>query len=208
MGRDARPRRAIEGRGPDWRWWNQPLEWLSDGATGARNDYLEEHRGRAFTRSSGDLPRAEDRPGLATRPTERRLGGGSRGRGPSRGGRPGAYGRPQPRLPDPKLPLCNRPDLARGPRQGTTRRPRAKSPGTRPPDRELAEETGYRAGSIRRIAEWFVSPGVMSEKMFLYLCEDLQPGPTDHQADERLEPVILEWSEAFDQARPGRTSNT
>ncbi len=29
--------------------------------------------------------------------------------------------------------------------------------------RELAEETGYRAGSIRRIAEWYVSPGVMNE---------------------------------------------
>ena len=63
--------------------------------------------------------------------------------------------------------------------------------------RELAEETGYRAGSIRRVAEWYVSPGVMSEKMFLYVCEDLQPGPTDHQADERLEPVVLEWSEAM-----------
>jgi ADP-ribose pyrophosphatase len=63
--------------------------------------------------------------------------------------------------------------------------------------RELAEETGYRAGSIRRVAEWFVSPGVMSERMFLYLCEDLQPGPTDHQLDERLETVVLEWSEAM-----------
>jgi ADP-ribose pyrophosphatase len=63
--------------------------------------------------------------------------------------------------------------------------------------RELAEETGYRAGSIRRVAEWYVSPGVMSEKMFLYVCEDLQPGPTDHQADERLEVVVLEWSEAM-----------
>src|SRR3954447_20138030 len=31
--------------------------------------------------------------------------------------------------------------------------------------RELAEETGYRAGSIPRIAEWYVSPGVMSERM-------------------------------------------
>jgi len=70
--------------------------------------------------------------------------------------------------------------------------------------RELAEETGYRAGSIRRIAEWFVSPGVMSERMYLYLCEDLQPGPTDHQLDETLEPVILEWSEAIERVLDGR----
>ena len=63
--------------------------------------------------------------------------------------------------------------------------------------RELAEETGYRAGSIRRVAEWLVSPGVMDERMFLYLCEGLEPGPTDHQPDERLEPVILAWPDAI-----------
>ena len=50
--------------------------------------------------------------------------------------------------------------------------------------RELTEETGYRAGRIARIGEWFVSPGVMNERMYLYLCEDLTPGPTAHQPDE------------------------
>ncbi len=63
--------------------------------------------------------------------------------------------------------------------------------------RELAEETGYRAGSIRRVAEWLVSPGVMTERMYLYLCEDLEPGPTDHQPDEKLETVVLPWAEAM-----------
>jgi ADP-ribose pyrophosphatase len=74
-------------------------------------------------------------------------------------------------------------------------------PGESPDDtapRELAEETGYRAGSIRRIADWLVSPGVMNERMYLYLCEDLEPGPTDHQPDENLEPVVLPWPEAID----------
>jgi len=73
-------------------------------------------------------------------------------------------------------------------------------PGESPDDtagRELAEETGYRAGSIRRIADWLVSPGVMNERMYLYLCENLEPGPTDHQPDETLEPVILPWPEAI-----------
>jgi ADP-ribose pyrophosphatase len=63
--------------------------------------------------------------------------------------------------------------------------------------RELREETGYVARSISRIGEWWVSPGVMSERMFLYLCEDLTPGPTEHQPDERLEPVVVPWSEAL-----------
>ena len=70
--------------------------------------------------------------------------------------------------------------------------------------RELAEETGYRAGRITRVAEWFVSPGVMNERMFLYLCEQLQPGPTDHQPDERLEPVVVAWDEAVRMIHDGR----
>ncbi len=70
--------------------------------------------------------------------------------------------------------------------------------------RELAEETGYRAGRITRIAEWFVSPGVMNERMYLYLCEDLTPGPTDHQPDERMEPLVVPWAEAVAMALDGR----
>lgn len=70
--------------------------------------------------------------------------------------------------------------------------------------RELTEETGYRAGKITRIAEWFVSPGVMTERMYLYLCEELTPGPTQHQPDERLEPVVVTWTEALEMVRDGR----
>ncbi len=70
--------------------------------------------------------------------------------------------------------------------------------------RELAEETGYQAGRIVRIREWFVSPGVMNERMFLYLCTDLQPGPTRPELDERLEPVVVAWSEAMAMVHDGR----
>ena len=70
--------------------------------------------------------------------------------------------------------------------------------------RELAEETGFRAGRITCLRDWFVSPGVMTERMFLYLCEDLEPGPTDHQPDERLETVIVPWEEAVAMAYDGR----
>jgi ADP-ribose pyrophosphatase len=70
--------------------------------------------------------------------------------------------------------------------------------------RELAEETGYQAGRIVRVGEWFVSPGVMNERMFLYLCEDLKPGPTDHQPDESLQPVVVPWEEALAMVRDQR----
>ena len=70
--------------------------------------------------------------------------------------------------------------------------------------RELAEETGYRAGKITRVAEWFVSPGFLTERMFLYVCEDLTPGPTDHQPDEQLQPWVVPWDEAVRMTTDGR----
>src|SRR5947208_1755625 len=70
--------------------------------------------------------------------------------------------------------------------------------------RELREETGYVAGRLTRLAEWWVSPGVLSERMTLYLCEDLAPGPTEHQADEQLEPLVVSWDEALKMVHDGR----
>ncbi len=70
--------------------------------------------------------------------------------------------------------------------------------------RELAEETGFVAGRLRCLRQWYVSPGVMTEVMYLFLCEDLRPGPTSHQLDERLETIIVPWSEAVAMADDGR----
>ena len=69
---------------------------------------------------------------------------------------------------------------------------------------ELQEETGYRAGTIRRIRDWYVSPGVMTERMYLFLCEDLEPGPPHLELDERLKTVIVPWEEAIAMVDDGR----
>ncbi|WP_250847191.1 NUDIX hydrolase [Aquisphaera insulae] len=71
-------------------------------------------------------------------------------------------------------------------------------------DRELVEETGYRAGRIRRIREWFVSPGVMSERMYLFVCEDLSPGHSALQPDENLESLVVSCEDALAMVRDGR----
>lgn len=70
--------------------------------------------------------------------------------------------------------------------------------------RELREETGYVAGRIRKLGEWWVSPGVMNERMYLYLCEDLTPGKTELQADEELESVVVRWDDALEMTKDGR----
>ncbi len=70
--------------------------------------------------------------------------------------------------------------------------------------RELTEETGYHAARITKLAEWFVSPGVMNERMYLFRCDDLTPGPTSHQPDEHLEPLVVPWDDAVAMAYDGR----
>ena len=70
--------------------------------------------------------------------------------------------------------------------------------------RELAEETGYRAGSITKLADWLVSPGLFTERMHLYLCRDLTPGPTEHQPDERMTVHVVPWLDALTMVDDGR----
>jgi ADP-ribose pyrophosphatase len=71
-------------------------------------------------------------------------------------------------------------------------------------ERELVEETGYRAGRIKFIRDWFVSPGFLTEKMYLFLCEDLVAGPTELEPDEKLRPIVLRWEDALAMALDGR----
>lgn len=70
--------------------------------------------------------------------------------------------------------------------------------------RELTEETGFTAGKITKLREWYVSPGVMSEVMHLYLCENLTQVGSKLELDENLEPVTVSWSEALQMVQDGR----
>lgn len=62
--------------------------------------------------------------------------------------------------------------------------------------RELLEETGYRAESWRYLGYLFASPGVMDEKLHLFIAEQLTPGPNRPEADEELEPVTVKLADA------------
>src|SRR5262249_11693790 len=69
--------------------------------------------------------------------------------------------------------------------------------------RELAEETGYHAGRWRKLAEFFPSPGVLSERMHLFLAQDLTAGSMRPELDEDLEPKVVPWRDAFAWALDG-----
>jgi len=69
--------------------------------------------------------------------------------------------------------------------------------------RELAEETGYRAGRIELLITFWMSPGILDERMHLYLAEGLQPGPTALEAGEDIQPLLCTWDEAMEMVRRG-----
>ncbi len=52
--------------------------------------------------------------------------------------------------------------------------------------RELAEETGYRAGAARRLGAFFMTPGFCDEIMHFVHAHDLQPGAQTLDEDERI----------------------
>jgi ADP-ribose pyrophosphatase len=77
--------------------------------------------------------------------------------------------------------------------------------GTREPDepieecakRELLEETGYRASKWTSLGYLYASPGVLDEKLHLFIAGDLTAGEAKPEADEDLEPVTLPLAEAI-----------
>jgi ADP-ribose pyrophosphatase len=53
--------------------------------------------------------------------------------------------------------------------------------------RELQEETGLRAKKMTKLAEFWVSPGFLAEKMTIYLATGLTVGDQKPMEDERIE---------------------
>ncbi len=70
--------------------------------------------------------------------------------------------------------------------------------------RELAEETGYRAGSMERLVQFFSSPGILTEQMYLFLASELQAGAMSPEKGEQIRPRIVAWEEALSMAGDGR----
>jgi ADP-ribose pyrophosphatase len=70
--------------------------------------------------------------------------------------------------------------------------------------RELAEETGYRARSIELLTDFFSSPGILTERMFLYLATGLEGGEPALEQGEDIQAMPVAWDEALRMARDGR----
>ena len=59
-----------------------------------------------------------------------------------------------------------------------------------PPDvcagRELEEETGYRAARIESLGWFYTSPGILTEKMYAFVAQELTPGPQALEENETI----------------------
>lgn len=69
--------------------------------------------------------------------------------------------------------------------------------------RELQEELGLVAGRMELLCEFFVSPGFLAEKMWLYLATELTETSAAPEDDEFLEVVRLPLTRALDMIAAG-----
>lgn len=69
--------------------------------------------------------------------------------------------------------------------------------------RELAEETGYRAGRIRPLWSAYVTPGFCDEVVHLFVAEDLTPGEQSLDEDERIEVATVPLEQALQMVDAG-----
>lgn len=84
-------------------------------------------------------------------------------------------------------------------------------PGEQPREcalRELAEETGYRAGTLEPLVSFYTSPGFCDELIHIFLAGDLELLPEGQQdEEEEIELVRLPLEAAIEQVLRGEISD-
>jgi ADP-ribose pyrophosphatase len=73
--------------------------------------------------------------------------------------------------------------------------------------RELKEETGYEASTLRELAWFYLSPGVLDEKMTIFVAEGLTAGEPEREVGEEIENRIVPWKDAIDMIFSGEITD-
>jgi ADP-ribose diphosphatase len=69
--------------------------------------------------------------------------------------------------------------------------------------RELQEETGYQAGRLEPIGQFFSSPGVLTEKLYAFAAYDLMKGTPQLEEGEEIEAIPTPLGKAIDMIGDG-----
>lgn len=63
--------------------------------------------------------------------------------------------------------------------------------------RELEEETGYIAGRLEPLVELLMSPGILNERIHVFVAYDLRPGPAQREETEEIQNYIVRLEDAL-----------
>ncbi|GAB4505213.1 MAG: NUDIX hydrolase [Anaerolineales bacterium] len=69
--------------------------------------------------------------------------------------------------------------------------------------REIREETGFAAGKLTKLGEFYLAPGYSTEFMHVFLATDLRYDPLEADADEFLSVEVVPVAEAIQRAERG-----
>ncbi|MBI5698764.1 NUDIX hydrolase [Candidatus Saganbacteria bacterium] len=70
--------------------------------------------------------------------------------------------------------------------------------------RELEEETGYKAGKIKKVFSAFMSPGYSTERFHYFLTKDLKKTSQRYEEDEHIKVVKLPLLKAWHMVKSGQ----
>lgn len=73
--------------------------------------------------------------------------------------------------------------------------------------RELREETGFLAKSLKPLPAFYTSPGFADEVIYLYMADELEAGEMELDEDEFLEVSEITLDEAYSLIKEGRISD-
>ncbi|MCX8092710.1 MAG: NUDIX hydrolase [Candidatus Goldbacteria bacterium] len=73
--------------------------------------------------------------------------------------------------------------------------------------RELKEETGYIAKKIKKIAEIYPSPGIITEKMHIFIATDLIKSQQELDIDENIAIIKMKLGEAIKMIKKGKITD-
>jgi ADP-ribose pyrophosphatase len=69
--------------------------------------------------------------------------------------------------------------------------------------REIREETGFAAGTLEKIGEFYLAPGYSTEFMVVFLARELRHDPLEADADEFLSLERIPLQQALEMAEKG-----
>lgn len=69
--------------------------------------------------------------------------------------------------------------------------------------RELLEETGDKANCWRYLGGIYTAPGILTERLSLYLATELTPGPNQLDFDEHIQVLTIPWQTVWQMIKRG-----